>query len=138
MNIPGRKYFQSEKVYSDWFPRGGDDAFFRAEKIDTSGTALDLVIEFYTKNSEDTGDGKPVVDSGGTNLNLTVLGDSTDPDIVEKLIRSVDSTSGSPDFNPEGFYELVRLKVTTLQGAAGDWMLARIFPPIFFDRADDT
>ena len=133
MNMPGRKYFQSEAVYSDWFPRGGDDAFFRAERIDKSGELMDLIIEFYTKNTEDTGDGKPVVITNP--IKITLLGGTTDPAIEEVLIRSVDGTSGG---NPKGFHELVRLKITTDQGVAGDWMLARIFPPIFFDRADDT
>ena len=132
MDIPGRKYFNGEVVYSDWFPRGGDDAIFRAERIafnNGAGGDATVEIEFYTKNSEETTDGTAILDSGESSVKLTL--NSTDTiDIKEVLIRS-----SAASVQPQGFLELVRLKIT-VGSADGDWMLVRIFPPIFFDRAE--
>lgn len=117
MNIPGRKYFDGESVFSDWFPRGGDNMILRAEAIDRSPETpgLDLKIEVWTKNADQNTDGA----SAGTGWDLTVGSG------VGELIK--ESTSST------GLKELVRYKLSTT--GTGDWILARIFPPIFFDSA---
>ena len=127
--IPGRTIFYTEEVFTDWFPRGGDNIIMRAQAIDRSDTGtgqLKVLIELWSKNREDTGDGSAISDGGGT---ITLdLGD-TSIDIQTKIFQSA-ATAATPN---TGLYELVRYKIKTTGGAAGKWVAMRLFPPIFFD-----
>lgn len=122
MNFQGRRYKTGEVIYSEWFERGGDNAVFMAEKVDSSGTTT-VLFNIYTKNSDDNTDGTIVKDSGGTDYDLSIT--STDTD-VKKLVIESTTTSG------QGFKELLRLKATV---TGGDWLLGRFFPPTFYDAA---
>jgi hypothetical protein len=66
MNMPGRKYFEDESIYSDWFRRGGDDMLLRVELIDwiDVSSAITLTIQIFTKNTETTGNGAAVTGGG--------------------------------------------------------------------------
>ena len=122
MDIPGRLYEHGEEVYTDWFPRQGDGIILRLQAIDRKGSNIKSKIEVYTKNAEDTGAGTAI--SGWEKETDT-------PGTVYELIKVSDATGGGG----AGLKEMVRLKVSTASGSDGDWILARIFPPIFFDAA---
>ena len=137
MNIPGRKYFNGEIVLSDWFPRGGDNAIFRVERIASSSSptgGVKLLVTFNTKNMEDEGDGAEIIDpNGGGEGYFIVLNPGDDGVIGQTLILS--ETSGS---DVVGMKEMVRLKFQAIDAGSGtekDWVMARCFPPIFFDDA---
>jgi hypothetical protein len=131
MSIPGRKLFLGEKIYTDWFQRGGDNIIVRADKVASSGTTT-ATIKVFTKNTEDTGDGNAVEDGSGSALSFTVTSASTD---VEELI--IQSAATSDDSHPKGLLELVRLEieVTSTGSDPSDYVQVRLFPPIFFNAA---
>ena len=136
MEVFGRKYFDGEEVYSDWFPREGDNAIFRAEVIGgTPGTGLEVKIQFYTKNTEETTnpDGQAIVTSASTNPPAELALDVADTTPQELAIFS---TAATPQ--PQGFRELVRFRVSASGGDPGEWLLVRIFRPIFFDAAESA
>lgn len=132
MDIPGRKLFKDESVFTGWFPRGGDNVILRADKVAFSGTTT-ATIYVFTKNSETEGDGKAVEEAGAgtTPLSFTVAsGDTT----VKELVVSSLATSDTD--HPKGLLELVRLKIAvTTATNASDFVQVRLFPPIFFNEA---
>jgi len=141
VNVPGRKYFHGEAVYTGWIPRAGDNLILRAQVFDNGGIgvgqSISLDITVYTKNSEDLGadfDGMIVTDTTNDQV-LTVTSSSTDPVALGELL--VESTPGTTGSKANGLREMVRLKIVagSTEGNASDWVLARIFPPIFFDTA---
>ncbi len=101
-------------------PRGGDGFIIRAQKIDNGGgaTTLDVVISVETKNSEET------TNPTSGLVTLTIEGTDTTA-VIEKLFEP----------SAAGVEELVRLKVTTVNGSEGLWMLCRTFPLIWFEGA---
>ncbi len=134
--IPGRKFFLGEELFTDWGSRGGDDMFVRAQMIDwdnNGGGGMTLRITLYTKNAEDAGPGDVVKDSAGTNeLELILDPAGSNPTKVKQLlVQSVASTSSIA----KGLKELVRLKIEAQDGASGEWIQIRLFPPLFFNRA---
>lgn len=135
MNIPGRKYFKDEIVLSDWFPRGGDNAIFRVERIDSTGS-VKLMVTFLTKNTEEEGNGEEILDAPlGDGYEIT-LHPADDGKIRQVFIPSETTPVDDP---PLGLKELVRLKFQSIGVGASnkeDWVLARCFPPIFFDDAN--
>lgn len=125
MNFPGRRFKDGEVIYSEWFPRGGDNAVLRAEKIDHSGTTISVKFNVYTKNADDTGDGASVTDGVGTAYELKI--DQASSGIQELVIESQGST--------QGFEELLRVKATVSGSSGDDWLLGRLFPPVFYEGA---
>ena len=110
------------EVFSPWFPRGGDNALFTLDLVqsDEAGTAsLQLEVKAFTKNLEVPGDGADSI--SGTRITVT----SSDTRKSETWL----STSSS------GFDELVRYKF--ILSATGDdgavWVLFRMLPPSWFD-----
>lgn len=125
MQVPGKKIFQGEAFFTDWQPRGGDGFILRGQFIDkyqSGGTGITVSIEIWTKNSEETGDGAQLTAGGGGAVELEITDSSTD---VEQVFFP-------PAGGAAGVMEMVRLKVTTTGGAAGDWMLMRTFPFLWF------
>ncbi len=121
MQVPGRKIFRDEEFYTDWMPRGGDGFILRSQQIvSTPSTGMDVLIEVQTKNIEDT-----------TNPTTSLISAQTLEAAVVTLKRSAFTPpTGS---GTTGVKELVRLKVYTANGTAGDWMLCRTFPLVWFD-----
>jgi hypothetical protein len=134
MNIPGRKYFYDEVVYSDWFPRQGDDMILRVELIDqsSSGTSLDVDVAVFTKNTEDTGDGAAVT-AASPSINSVTMEAVSSPADQAALIKTIYVQSDA-----NGLKELVRVKCSASNGNAGDWLELRIHAPIFFNGAEVT
>ena len=129
MNVPGRKIFKGEAIYSDWFVRRGDGMIVRAERIDSIGTTVEVKIEVYTKNSDNAGDGSAVNDpqSAPATAPYELRLEHDDTAVKQLVVES--SNTGS-----EGIKEMVRLRIEADQGGTNDWMLVRVFPPIFFDQ----
>lgn len=125
--IPGRMFRGGEDVYTDWFPRRGDSAIFRAQLIDSSEAAnVELTVEVLTRNEEDGGDGASILPSAVT---IEIPRSSYGPgSIVSVLVPAADT-----DSNPtHGLMEQIRFKVST--HAAG-WIRAAILPVLQFDSA---
>lgn len=98
-------------VYSPWGSRGGDHAQFTVEIIQAEGATL--VVDVFTKNSEDQGDGTTNMGTSGT---LSAPGR-----------EPFDSSVGS--------MELVRFRFTaaaTMDGTEG-FVLFRMLPTAWYD-----
>lgn len=126
MNIPGRTFLTGESFYSDWMPRGGDDAIFRAQLIALQGTTVETTIKIYTKNREDTTDGEVVKDSTPADYDFGFDSSAGAGDTSQVIVQSVNSAN-------RGLLELVRFKIS-VTGEAGDYHTIRIFPPVWMDR----
>ena len=102
----------SYEVFSPWFPRQGDDAKFTVETIDSDGGPV-LTVSAYTKSSETVGNGTTA--AGGPTMTASgTAGANIDADWVGNL------------------NELVRYHFE-ISGDAGDWILFRMLPPVWFD-----
>jgi len=108
------------KVYSPWFPRGGDSVIISADLVAFAGTTPTLTVRLYTRASEAVGDGGTAVTpspiAGGT-IVLTAAGRG-----------SCEYASGAST----GLNELVRYGFEC-SGSAGDWVLFRVLPPVWYD-----
>lgn len=97
-------------VFSPWFPRQSDHAVFTIETVNRNGGGVN--VEIFTKNSETAGNGS---NAGGTTFS---------------------SPTGAGERNESGadddLLEMVRYKFT-VTGSAGDWILFRMLPPVWFD-----
>jgi len=100
------------EVFSPWFPRQGDDAKFTIETIDQDGEPS-LDVSVYTKSSETVGNG--TITAGGATMTASLTaGANIDADwagILNELVRYHFEISGN----------------------AGDWILFRMLPPVWFD-----
>ncbi|MHC4516218.1 MAG: hypothetical protein ACYS5W_21320 [Planctomycetota bacterium] len=134
MNFQGRRFRNGEQVYSEWFQRGGDNAIFRAEKINAdvpSSGGITVKFEFYSKNSDDQSDGTVIEKDGGAgNYELSIS--DTDSAIKQLVIKSTTDTPTPL----EGFQELVRIRASVTAGGDDNWLLGRMFPPVWFDEAN--
>ena len=122
MNIPGRRIMHGEEIFTDYFARGGDGIILRAQVIDGSSSAtpkLDIKIDIQTKSSEST--------STPTALGSTLTLDAETPGQLKTVVVSPGASTGAN--------QQLRLKISTADGAAGEWGAIRIFPPIFFNAA---
>jgi hypothetical protein len=130
--LPGRRLEPGEVVYTDWVYRAGDNVIIRAEAFqsEASASAAKVTLTFYTKNSDDTGDGE-AIESGGVELELDVQNTSETAFDIEELII----TSAGTAEPPEGVEEMLRCRVECASGANTGWVTVRIFEPIFFDEA---
>jgi hypothetical protein len=137
MNLPGRRLFKGDTIYSDWFPRGGDNMIFRAQRLavvdSASPDAVTVTITVYTKNSHDTtGPGLPVKNTDVTgDPDYAIVLSAGSEEIEQTIIVSGDSETAPVD----GLLELVRFKCVCANGNADASVLFRIFPPVFFDQA---
>jgi len=126
-NIPGRVFFKDDEVFTDWISRGGDGLILRAEAIDTNNNSMDLKVEPYTKNVEDTGVGTKI-DSGGSSWDLVIDGAAGKIGKIQEIIKVSTGTIGMK--------ELIRFRITVVNATnASDWLSMRVFPPIFFDAS---
>lgn len=108
----GRTFQGGESVFSDWFPRGGDNAIVRTQLIaEEASAAGNLEIELFTRKSDEQGVGTMI----GSTITLTSGGD-------EGTVQTVVQIGG--------FEDLVRIKVSKL---STKWMTAQVFPLVFFD-----
>lgn len=125
MEFPGRTLQAGESVLSDWLPRGGDNAIFRAQLVAAELSGADPVgtvsIKVLTKNSEEPGDGAEITAAA---MSFTTTDDVGD--IKEELVISTAGSSAST-----GIMEMLRYKVECTNG----WMRVSVFPPVFFDSA---
>ncbi|MHC4516310.1 MAG: hypothetical protein ACYS5W_21785 [Planctomycetota bacterium] len=133
--LPGRRLEPGETIFTDWIYRGGDNVIIRAEAFQSeNGNAnTKITITFYTKNSEETGEGNEILDP--TNPYEIEVGPfiSSNPfDIEEVIITSVATTSAT---QPKGVEEVIRCKLVCENATGSGWVTARIFEPIFFDDA---
>ena len=114
------KSTEGESVFSPWFPRQGDCIRATLDVIQLSNATL--VVEVFTKNSEDTNDGDNA-DSGGTPTSITATGPGRS---TQEWSRTVATTIG--------LEELVRYKFT-IKSEDGSlaWVLFRMVPPAWFD-----
>ena len=133
MNLPGRKLLSGETVFSDWFPRGGDNLIFRAQRMSDRSVGspdINVTISVYTKSHEDVGEGSQVVDTTPSpDVPYTIVLNHSS-DIEQEIIISGDGSLGV-----NGLKDMVRFKCVCANGGDGDFILMRIFPPVFFDQA---
>ena len=115
-HIPGRRLTNGESFYTDWTQRGGDSMLLRAELIADVGTSnLVITVEDRTEPGVTPG----VVSSeepGGTAWTLTASS----------------GTGVQTAYYDASMEAQIRLKV---ECTAGTYVVARIFPPVFFDNA---
>jgi hypothetical protein len=105
------------KVYSPWFPRGGDAVTITADLVALGGSPT-LTVRVYTKASSTVGDGGTAVSPTGTLIALAAVGRA-----------SCEYNSGAA----AGMNELVRYGYECSSASAGDWVLFRMLPPVWFD-----
>ena len=122
MDVPGKRIFKDEEFYTDWMPRGGDGFILRGQMIEMTGTTLAVSVEVETKNSDDT--------SNPTTSIKTLTLNNAGGNAIQQALFEPPTGAGST-----GVKELVRLKVSTSSGSAGDWMLCRTFPFVWFEGA---
>ena len=98
------------KVYSPWFPKGGDNLRVSAELVAVDGGTL--TVKVYTKAKAQTSDGT-LVTPASSNIALSAVGRDTK--------------------EYTGLNELVRYAFECSGSAAGKWALFRALNPVFFD-----
>src|SRR5262245_32959942 len=101
---------QACNVYSPWFERRGDNLIATVDLIAINGSS-GISIGVYTKAKNTAGDGTQV----GSNFNQTTAG------------RNSATFTG-------GLNELVRFKFSP-GATAGEWILFRMLPIVWFDTA---
>ena len=109
----GELIIEGESVFTEWFSRGADNAYFFCEVV--TNTDADVDVDVYHKNVEDSGDGGTAKESFTTLTGVTI-GEK------ESL----------------GLKELVRFKVTVTNNNPGGGNLARarvrFLSPIWFNK----
>lgn len=110
--------FGNNTVYSPWMSRSGDNMVVTVDLIAVNGTGMDVTIEVYQKNSEQTGDGFAFPNEGPGSL--------TPETVVEDTAGQQESGTFS------GVMELVRYKITA-GGTGSDYVLFRMLPIVWFD-----
>lgn len=112
--------FNDDEVYSPWMPRQGDNMIITVELITNNSSSV--TIEVYQKNSEQTGEGFafPNEDDGGGT-----------PDPAQTVTESTAGNRESGTYT--GVMELVRYKIIGGGSSAGDRILFRMLPIVWFD-----
>jgi hypothetical protein len=108
--------FYSDSVYSPWFPRRGDNVLVTLDLIAISGGQL--VVQLFTKNTENSGDGNDADVGGTTKIDTSTVGRTT----VQWL------STLTP-----GLLELCRYKFSWDHASAGARAFFRMLPPLWFD-----
>ena len=130
-NIPGRRISYGETFYTDWGPRGGDCALLRAQVLIKSiggGSDGKIRISLETRSKEDTS--ATTMDTSFPSSSPKVL--VLDTVGVKTSIYTATTGTNSP---ARGFKEQVRVKLTFSDGAASDYYVIRLLPPVFFDNS---
>jgi hypothetical protein len=96
-------------IFSPWFPRGGDNAYFTLEVVAISSANMTVEVEVFHKTREDTGDG-------------TQLGSAWDRTAVGRE---------AAEFT--GLKEMVRFKYTFTSASGTQWATFRMLQPVWFD-----
>lgn len=110
----------SYSVFSPWMFRGGDALLATLEVVEVGDSGGSVVVEVFTKNTEDTGEGENA-DSTSTKK---ITGNSVGR-------TSLEWESGVANVD---LLELVRYKFTIGGSDAGDdWVLFRMLSPVWFD-----
>ncbi len=110
-----QRIFSSEKLFSPWMSRGGDNVIFTADVIYQSDNKPDLSVQLYEKNTEDPGDGTAITGS--------ISGDATG-----RFFKEL-----------KGVKELVRYRFTlTSTTAEVDHVLFRMLSPVWFDDVEGS
>ena len=86
----GRTLHFGMDIFTPWFPKPGNNAYFSVQLIAVSSTSVDLEFQVQHKNRDQTGDGDPVGSA------VTIDGSSGLPKISAQ--------------NATGLKELVRLR----------------------------
>lgn len=120
--IPGRRISYGESFYSDWGPRTGDSMILSAQcMLVSGGGSVELVVETRAEpGSSITTPVAPTYVPAGSVLTLSAAG------VVTGYWRATAS----------GLLQAqVRLKVQFSGGSTGNYLVVRVFRPIFFDGA---
>lgn len=96
-------------VYTDWGPRGDDNARFYVEVLDGDSDSRELNVAVYHKDREVTGDGS----SAGS--------------------QAITVSAGKGYVEVTGLYELVRLRFSITSPSAGNWLRFRVLGVVWFD-----
>ena len=106
--------FNGSTVFSPWFPRRKNNVRVTLDVVAVN--AAQIKIELFTKKSEDSGFGAV---SGSTNITTSTTGRTT--------------TEWLNDTTTDALNDLVRYKFT-VTGKAGEWVLFRMLPMVWFDK----
>jgi len=133
-NIPGRRISHGDSFYTDWFSRGGDSMLLRGETIIRSSTgnpAGTVKIEVITRAEPGATETTiaPTYVPSGSDLSLAAAA------VYTGYWRATTAGGSGTPFVPNSLQAQIRLKLTFVSGSAGDYLVVRIFPPIFFDNA---
>lgn len=112
MNIPGTTIISPLAVYTDWFPRGGDNLIIQLDVVQLQGATLK--VQVVTRSADSTGDGTAL----GTASSFTSIGRQ------EVKVASSDTA---------GLSDLVRLKIEVTGTAGSTWAHYRILDMIWYD-----
>jgi hypothetical protein len=115
--FPGTVPATGIKVYSPWFPRQADSIRVTLEVVQINGATI--VVELFTKKSEDSGDGT-IADSAGapTKITANVIGRTT----TEWLAAGTITLS-----------EMIRYRFNVTGASVSDWVLFRMLAPVWFN-----
>jgi hypothetical protein len=115
--FPGTVPATGIKVYSPWFPRQADSIRVTLEVVQINGATI--VVELFTKKSEDSGDGT-IADSAGapTKITANAIGRTT----TEWLAAGTITLS-----------EMIRYRFNVTGASVSDWVLFRMLSPVWFN-----
>jgi hypothetical protein len=116
--IPGRRISKGEIFCTPWFVSRGECVLLRGESLYKGGAGtVDLSLE--TRGEDGTAI-NPITPTT-TAISLSTAG------VLSCLYLATATTNGAQ--------MQVRVKMTYTGGAAGDYMVVRVFPPLFFASA---
>jgi hypothetical protein len=105
-------------VYGPWIPREGDNALFSVDVQELSLTgAAQFQVQLETKGHEDAGNGSAI---SPLQFQIAITSAGQDTQLVSGQLQ-----------------DMVRYRfIFNDDAAAGDWVLFRMLPPIWFDAVD--
>lgn len=112
---------RSTTEFSPWLPRQADMLRFVAECVAVDGVNLEL--ELFTKNSNETSDGDPVEEN--TSIILNSPGRSA-------------ATEWKTMPGEQGVEQLLRFRYTVTGDEGPGWILFRLLPACWFDAVVAT
>lgn len=117
--FPGAVPATGIKMFSPWFPSGGDHVRMTLEVAEVDGATIR--VDLFTKNSEDGGDGTNADSAvGPTNITANAVGRTT----VEWYSTGTIA-----------LLEMVRYQFTVTGANSTDWVLFRMLAPVWFNAA---
>lgn len=121
--IPGRRVDFGSVFYTDWIDRGGDCLILRGDLLQKSSATGSIDVGVETRSEEDPT--AAVTITATQALSMNGVGSPFTG------LWLADSTNTAA----KGVREQVRFKITFSGGVAGDFHVARLFAPIFFDNS---